>query len=137
MEDINKACQGSETEKQRISDIINFDEISKWNSGDNIVITAGTGSGKSYFVKNVLYEYAKSHNQKILLLEHRKNCKDQFVEEINQDGKQDVITTLTYQSVEVAYLNNYLKDLTKFDYIFCDEFHYFTSDSAFNHTTDI
>lgn len=46
-------------ERKRISDIITEEEIMKWQPGDNILISAPMGSGKSYFCKNILYEVAK------------------------------------------------------------------------------
>ena len=37
---------------QRISDLIADEEIAKWNEKDLITINAGTGVGKTYFIKN-------------------------------------------------------------------------------------
>ena len=54
--------------KKRVSEIITTEEIKKWNKGDIITITAGTGAGKSYFIKNILYAFAKQENKKILFL---------------------------------------------------------------------
>ena len=44
---------------QKITDIIPAEEIAKWKPGDNILISAPMGAGKSYFCKNTLYEVAK------------------------------------------------------------------------------
>ncbi|MGL4451786.1 MAG: DEAD/DEAH box helicase [Sarcina sp.] len=122
--------------KKRISEIITKVEIEEWINNDVITITAGTGAGKSFFIKNILYEYAKLRNQKILFLIHRTNCINQFKEEIIRDKKQDVIYIESYQKIENDIINNknYLGD---YDYIVCDEFHYFTSDASFNDKTDL
>lgn len=123
---------------KRVSDIIKRADIESWNIGDIITITAGTGSGKSHFIKNDLYEYAKSTNKKILMLVHRSNCYDQFYEEIKANNKQDIIKIETYQKLE--YMSLYKKaklDFSEFDFIVCDEFHYFLNDSKFNEKTDI
>lgn len=56
---------------KRISDIIIEKDIQTWTPECPVIISAGTGSGKSYFIKNILYKYAKEHNQKILMLIHR------------------------------------------------------------------
>lgn len=126
------------SKKQRVTDAINTKDIRNWNIGDIITITAGTGKGKSYFIKNVLYTFAKENNKKILMLIHRNNCVNQFNKEIKKAKKDDVIDIRTYQSIESLYINhkkNY--DFSEYQYIVCDEFHYFMSDAAFNKTTDI
>lgn len=117
---------------KRISEMIKIDNIKSWNKGDIITITAGTGAGKSYFIKNILYAFAKSKNKRILMLEHRVNCKKQFREELVKDKKNDIIDIVTYQTLEQREFN-----FNKYEYIVCDEFHYFMGDAVFNYTTDI
>lgn len=124
--------------KKRVSEIITIEETRNWSNNDIITITAGTGVGKSYYIKNILYLVAKEQNKKILFLIHRTNCRDQFLNEIIKDNKQDIIHLMTYQYLESYYLkNNSMIDLSEYSYIVCDEFHYFISDAAFNKTTDI
>lgn len=124
--------------KKRVSEIITIEETRNWSNNDIITITAGTGAGKSYYIKNILYLVAKEQNKKILFLIHRSNCRDQFLNEIIKDDKQDIIHLMTYQYLESYYLkNNSMIDLSEYNYIVCDEFHYFMSDAAFNKTTDI
>lgn len=118
--------------RKRISEIIKVDEIRQWKEGEVIIVAAGTGAGKSYFIKNILYAFAKKNNEKILMLIHRKNCTDQFYKEIMRDMKADVIDIKTYQSIEHREFN-----LSEYKYIVSDEFHYFMSDASFNKTTDI
>lgn len=123
---------------KKVSDIIRREQIDSWKVGDIITITAGTGDGKSYFIKNELYNYAKSKNKKILMLVHRSNCKKQFYEEIKANHKEDIIKIETYQNLENMKL--YKKatlDFSQYDYIICDEFHYFINDAKFNERTDI
>lgn len=118
--------------KKRVSEIITTDNIRSWEDGNIITITAGTGAGKSYFIKNILYAFAKLNNTKILFLIHRTNCTNQFYLELKRDNKLDIIDIKTYQSIE----NNEI-DFKEYQYIICDEFHYFMSDASFNITTDI
>lgn len=118
---------------KRVSEIITTNEIKKWKDNDIITITAGTGVGKSYFIKNILYAFAKVENKKILMLIHRINCVNQFIDEIKKDNKNDIIDIITYQTLETY--NSY--DLEKYKYIVCDEFHYFMGDAGFNKNTDI
>lgn len=127
-----------------VSDIIHYDDVSAWKKEEVIVIKAGTGKGKSYFIKNTLYQFAKDRNQRILYLVHRSAIAEQFMLEIDRDNKNDIIDIRTYQSVEsrIRYdgknpvkliRDNIFED---YDYIVCDEFHYFCGDSGFNSYTD-
>ncbi|WP_226035643.1 DEAD/DEAH box helicase [Aquibacillus saliphilus] len=122
---------------KRVSDVISVQDIHNWEDGDVITIKAGTGSGKSYFIKNRLFIHAKDNNKKILMLIHRSNCVDQFQREIEKDRKSKNIVVKTYQSVEEYRKKHNKSFLNKFDYIVCDEFHYFMSDANFNQSTDI
>ncbi len=123
---------------KRITDIIKDTDIETWTKGQPIIISAGTGAGKSYFIKNVLYKYAKERHGKILMLIHRRNCVNQFQMEIEADYKTDVITIMTYQKLENSKLFYEIEyDLSQYMYVVCDEFHYFFNDSSFNNHTDI
>ncbi|MBS5824633.1 MAG: DNA helicase [Clostridium argentinense] len=125
-------------ERKRVSELITTDEIKQWKDNDIITITAGTGVGKSYFIKNILHAFSKKENKRILFLIHRSNCVKQFQKEIEVDRKADIIDIRTYQSLE-SLKNNHKKefDFSDYQYIVCDEFHYFMSDASFNKTTDI
>ena len=123
--------------KTTISDRIKVKDIKEWGN-DIITISAHTGSGKSYFVKNALYDFAKANNKKILFLIHRTNCIDQFQMEINKDMKTDTIDIKSYQSLEAQKYKKKLSfDFSPYQYIVCDEFHYFMADASFNKLTDI
>lgn len=123
---------------KRVSDLITKQDIASWINGDCITIKAGTGVGKSYFIKNRLYKEAKKNGEKILLLVHRKNCKDQFQKEIENANKSDVIDLMTYQKIESNDIHRVKNiDFSKYAYVICDEFHYFMSDASFSYTTDI
>ena len=121
----------------RVSDIVTIEEIEKWGAGDCITVKAGTGIGKSWLIKNSLYNIAKQENKRILMLIHRCNCTEQFIDEITRDNKTDVIDIKTYQKLEYKELHRYKNDLSEYQYIVCDEFHYFMSDAAFSKTTDM
>ena len=125
--------------KKRITDVISKEEARNWEPGSNILISAPMGAGKSYFCKNMLYELAKEVNGKILMLIHRTNCVEQFKYEIETDGKSDVVDVVTYQSLEYGKLHNTSKqiDLSLYQYVVSDEFHYFFNDSSFNNKTAV
>lgn len=122
---------------KRVTDLITISDVQQWKDNDIITIQAGTGVGKSYFIKNVLYNHAKVNNKKILFLIHRTNCVNQFQMELVADKKTDVIKIMTYQSIENFDINSVKFNFNNYDYIVCDEFHYFMSDAAFNKYTDI
>jgi superfamily II DNA or RNA helicase len=122
---------------KRISEVIIVDEIRKWEIGDLVCIQAGTGMGKSYFIKNILGAFCKQQNKKILYLIHRKNCIDQFQEEINKNKKTDIIDIMSYQKIETYWRYHKIFDFSSYQYIVCDEFHYFLSDAAFNKFSDV
>lgn len=123
--------------KKRVSDVISHKDIESWHNGDAVTISAGTGAGKSYFIKNILYAKAKSEHKKILMLVHRAKCSNQFEIEIEADDKSDIIDIKTYQSIEYSLINGYEISLDSYAYIVSDEFHYFIEDSGFNCYTDI
>ncbi|MEA0553585.1 DEAD/DEAH box helicase family protein [Lysinibacillus irui] len=64
-------------------------DYKEWQRGDVIAISAGTGKGKSHFIKNTLYDYAKSKEKRILFFLHRTNTIEQFEAEITAEGKDD------------------------------------------------
>ena len=127
----------------RVSDLITVEDIQKWEPDVPVIIEAGTGVGKSYFIKNTLYDIAKEEGQKILFLIHRRKCVDQFIMEIEADGKDDVIDIVTYQkfSMHKSRYNDFREEdfFNPYDYgyIVSDEYHYFTEDASFNDTTDV
>jgi hypothetical protein len=121
--------------KKTVSDIIQITDIENWKNGDNILIHAPTGTGKSFFVQNSLYDYCKSNNKKMLYLTNRDILKDQFCQELIKDEKTDVIKIHNYQEVEQNLLKN--KFPINFDYLVIDECHYFFNDANFNRKTDI
>lgn len=123
--------------KITVTDIINVENIKKWESGDTIVISAGTGTGKSHFIKNRLAAFASSKNKKILFLIHRSRTVGQFRAEIEREGKSHIVDVRTYQSLEAKLRKNEKIDFSEYAYIVSDEFHYFLSDSAFNKFTDM
>lgn len=123
--------------RKRVSDVITRTEIEQWKQGDIITISAGCGVGKSYFVKEILYKYAKEHNYKIIMFIHRKNCVDAFELELQRDMKDNIITVTSYQKLENDKLNDRFEDLNNYRFIVCDEFHYFIEDATFAKCTDI
>ena len=122
---------------ERVSEIIDKEEIQSWKNGEIITISAGTGVGKSYFIKNTLFDYVKERGEKILFLIHRKNALNQFKIELENDGKLDVIDVKTYQHIKEKYKKNEEFNFSPYSYIVSDEFHYFMKDAEFDKFIDI
>lgn len=120
---------------QRVSDIIQAQDIEQWKHGDKILIRAGTGRGKTHFVKTVLPCYADTNNR-ILFLSNRKSLNQQTQNEVMQMGGQWLIECMTYQKLEKQILDEKVS-LKEFKYIVCDEAHYFFMDSTFSESTNI
>jgi hypothetical protein len=125
--------------KKYISEIIQKSDIENWQYGNRIIIAAQTGSGKSEFIKSILYDYCVKNNKNILLLSNRVALKNQNAETIGDD-KKEVIDLKNYQELEVRILSDgdSFDDLIKnYDYVIYDEAHYIFSDSEFNRNTDL
>ncbi|WP_318615306.1 DEAD/DEAH box helicase [Sporosarcina sp. YIM B06819] len=123
--------------KIRISEIIG-NSFKDWGAGDLVNISSGTGSGKSYFVQNVLAGYAKQNGELILYLVPRIRLKEQIEAILAKQGITNIEVKL-YQTVEAKcnYHGNNNDWLNAYKYIVCDESHYFTNDASFNDYTDM
>lgn len=122
-----------ETDKIKyLSDFIGDDYKTKWQKGDLIFIDSQMGKGKSYFVLNVLA--AKRYGmKKVLILTNRDELKQEFIKHLEHSKKLlGNITVMNYQSLEKSQIYN--KQLEEYDYIVCDEAHYFLEDSYTNAT---
>lgn len=108
-----------------------FSKITLWKKNDLIFVNCGTGSGKSSFIKMLVENKQLQFN--ILILTNRVANRKQIENELDYlftyYPKHIVISS--YQSIG---LNDFItsKKLDQFDFIFCDESHFFLSDVEFN-----
>lgn len=130
--------------KKYISEEITAQIINGFKNGQNYLIGSEMSSGKSSWVRNVLLPYALDKNKKTLILTHRTiNNKQQ--DRYLLDYKKDCIRNFmggmfelnTYQQFERKIKRNDFEYLNQFQYIVCDEAHYFTKDSSINNNTHI
>ena len=77
--------------KLRITDIVG-DNYKEWYKGTRIVFDAGTNSGKTYFILNVLLPWAHEKQKKILYLCNRTPLRDQIRQAVNKLGSVDFKT---------------------------------------------
>lgn len=92
-----------------------------------VILNGGTGSGKSYFVINVLIPYYVNQNKQILYLCNREKLEYQIKPQINH---YPPVTVWTYQRLQAKLRKK--KNLPKYDLIVSDECHYFWTDAKFN-----
>ncbi|MCH5250558.1 MAG: DEAD/DEAH box helicase family protein [Lachnospiraceae bacterium] len=137
---------------------IKTDTDDRWEPSQPVFISAQTGSGKNYFVENILMPYLDTLNYKnitkykILILSNRLALKHQIEERIKENDDSDDADSwiysfsdntdvMTYQSLleKIGYLKKTQKRKdSRYVFVICDEAHFFTSDAMFNpHTQKI
>ena len=136
-----------------ITDIIKQDYM-KWDDYDRIVIDSQTGTGKTYFIKNVLIPYANSINNKVLLVVNRVSLKRQLKIDLftqfnipcpsTNEALDNVMTIgnttiISYQmlSNKINYGEDVDSFLDSFRYIVMDECHFLSADASFNNKTEL
>lgn len=125
---------GIHMDEKYIEEVIG-QEYLNWSMGDNVMILAGTGKGKSHFIRTILNKHCKNTHRRILLLTNRQILKEQVKKEL---GLNTIINVINYQEIESLMIKDtLLKSLKNYDYIVMDEAHYFFTDSSFNIRTDI
>ena len=106
-----------------------------WTPEKPVIIHAGTGTGKTYFVLYVLLPWAHENGKRILYLANRKALKNQVEVELNRlqqsSGKayDETIEVCSYQRLGMRGSAAISREA---DYIILDEGHYFLSDATFN-----
>jgi len=105
---------------QKFSEVISYEEISKWNN--DVIFEGGTATGKTYFILHTLSKYCEDKNMKILFLCNRSQLADEVRLDIDRLGITNVDVN-TYQYIENAIINNRtIKG--DYDYIALDEIHH-------------
>lgn len=114
-------------------------EYEQWDNGDIVLISAPTGSGKTYFILHVYLRYAIQKNYRILYLVNRRILKEQIERDIEtySINIRPFIDVVTYQTLEQSIRDNTAQRFTYYNIVVADEAHYFLSDVTFNTSTQL
>jgi len=124
-------------------------EYEQWRGGDVVFIASPTGSGKTTFILKNLLPFLYQGGQKMLYLVNRTVLKEQLNEEIKclPIKLRECIDVELYQTLErelsrLKFDGEFLKmdrslmcKYNKYNYVVCDEAHYFMMDSNYNTNT--
>lgn len=120
--------------KEYVEDIIK-DEYKQWKVGDDVTINFQTGGHKTTFILEIFAPYISDKEEpKILYLVPRKKLLADIEKLINKQKIKNIVL-MTYQTLENKIQNGDLS-LSNYEYIVCDECHYFITD-AWNKKTQI
>ena len=112
-----------------------MDEFTKWNIDSYVFINTGTGTGKTTFIEK-LSQLSQFY---ILVLTNRTANRKQIVNHLKKgcsNLNQLYVKVMSYQELEID-IEMTSEELDRYDYIVCDESHYFLEDSLFNSNTNI
>lgn len=133
------------------------DDYKKWRSGDIVLLNAQTGTGKTWFIENVLLDYIEDF-ENILFVSNRTNLKRQIkkdllekydlkipetLEELDKVTKIHNIVITSYHAIQDTKLDqnynitDFKGDMDYYKYIILDEAHYILADGSFNNKTRI
>lgn len=128
--------------KKFISDLIG-DSYQAWDSSKPVIIHAPMGSGKTYFVLNILLPYVQRQGKRLVYVANRSALELQVDRDI-PNKYRDSIITCSYQRFANINLNAYNESIMSnehmemdrkllfSDYYILDEAHYVLADSSFN-----
>lgn len=119
-----------------IGDSIGTDYMT-WEAGASIFISSPTGSGKTTFILETFLPYLAKERKRMLYLVNRTILKNQIEKRIKRLDMQCqmAIKVELYQTIENIYHMQILQEYCQYDYVVCDEAHYFLSDSNYNTRT--
>ena len=95
------------------------DSYKEWEN-TRIILEGGTGTGKTYFIMNILGVYAQETSKSILYLCNRSGLKNQTYDEVKKLGLRNTIYVTTYQSLQSRITRK--EEIPKYDYVIVDEY---------------
>ena len=116
--------------KRYFTDLIG-EKYKSWKD-TKVILDGGTGSGKTYFVQNVLIPYVKLEKKKVLYLCNRRPLYDELLTEMKKHTNVDL---MLYQVLQEHLRNS--DPIGHYEFIIADECHYLYTDALFNEYTDL
>lgn len=117
----------------KFNDVLTEKIIESWE-GKNVILNGATGSGKTYFIENALHDYASRHFKNILFLCNRTALYRDILLEIKETSLYN-IEAMLYQTLQEKIKDK--EPIGNYNYIVCDECHYWLTDSIFGIYTDL
>lgn len=116
-----------------LSERFNQQDFGNMEPGYNYAFWSEPDSGKTSMIAKHLIPLAEQQNKSILFLYPRSAIGEQIKEK--EEFKSHVIDYCTYQSLEEKLDDGLI--VNHYDYIVCDEAHYFVEDADFNENTEL
>ena len=85
---------------------------------------------KSEFIKKKLLNWCKNQQKTMLLLSNRTLLYKQQISDIESD------IVGTFSKITLGLYQTFKDEVKNYDYVVCDECHYFFEDASFNRCTD-
>lgn len=128
----------TDNSKSYLSDEFEEKDFQSWTNEKHILLIANAGAGKTSLLLDKFTSWAEKQGKMktVLYLYNRKVMKAQFADKKAEEHKN--LTICSYQGIEESARGINVDVQTyidSFDYILCDECHYFVSDAAFNENT--
>jgi hypothetical protein len=115
-----------------LSEVFTRDDFASMTNDRMYAFYSVPDSGKTTMITNVLQPYLKESNRTALYLSPRKAINDQN----KADFDDTVISSATYQKLEADITTSKAGFYSGYDFIICDEAHYFVEDSTMNNFTE-
>lgn len=156
---VEAATPATPAGKTRITDIVG-DNYKTWERGTRVIFDAGTNSGKTYFVLNVLLPWALKKHRQILYLCNRSPLREQVRDDVFKLGMTETLVTYEDGFDEIVLENRYEHTIRvenyqwmeafvtgnpagaadyfrRFYYVVADEYHYQLNDPSINKGIDV
>ena len=103
---VEAATPATPAGKTRITDIVG-DNYKTWERGTRVIFDAGTNSGKTYFILNVLLPWALKKHRQILYLCNRSPLREQVRDDVFKLGMTETLVTYEDGFDEIVLENRY------------------------------